>query len=1104
MALSNRDRVGRAFELLAKGLEPYVDRRMTRAAGESWFGDFLYRAKGLSDDATLDDPAVSLRALTECWDAGFRSELTRGDRNVAFELRQVRNDWAHNKPFTHDDAYRALDSIERLLTAIDAVESDAVGAMKEELMRLKYEAQAKRAAAKLDLAVGDETAGLTPWREVVTPHEDVARGRFSLAEFAADLHQVRLGEGADEYRDPVEFFRRTYLTVGLRELLSQALRRVVGDGGGTPVVDLQTNFGGGKTHSMIALHHLFSGRQPHEFPQEVQDLLREAGVTSLPEVRRAVLVGTKLTPGQPDRKPDGTEVRTLWGELAWQLGGRQAFEAIAESDARGTSPGDELRRLFERHAPCLVLIDEWVAYARQLYDASDLPAGTFDTHFTFAQALTEAARGASGVLLVVSIPASEALDNGGGTGVTDVEIGGAAGHEALRRLRSVIGRMEWAWRPASAEEAFEIVRRRLFQPIDTGLLPHRDATARAFGEFYRRQASEFPTECREPGYVDRIKRAYPIHPELFARLYEDWSTLDRFQRTRGVLRLMANVIHGLWASGDRSPLIMPASIPLDLTEVTSELTRNLEDQWKPIIDKDVDGPDSLPAQIDNTYANLGRYSAARRAARTVFLATAPHHTSNRGVEIARVKLGCALPGETVATFGDALTRLSDRATYLYVDGARYWYGTQPGVGRMAQERAERYLNQARDDVHAQIIQRLQPARTQRAEFTGVHVAPRATGDVPDEPETRLVILPPHRPHLRSGDTPALTAAQEYLSMRGNAPRQYRNTLAFLAADQRRLEELERAVAAYLAWREIDEQADDLNLDTQQRTQAGRKRAEADAAVTLRVAETYHWLLVPAQSDHTGPVQWDTVKAEGQGGLAERASRRLVHEDRLKIAYPPVLLRQVLDHVLAPLWEDGHVSVKDLWDAFARYPYLPRLRDVDVLLQTVKQGPASTNWEAEGFATASGIDDGGYLDLTMGSLPPVVTSATLLVKPSLAVAQREREMAHQAAHAEQPGGVGSIARAGEKPGEEDEPGDGPTISRAPTRFYGRISLDPERHARDFGKIQQEVLSQLSAELGTALEITVEIRATNDEAFNDTTVRNVSENARTLNFEHHEFE
>ncbi|MCB0251864.1 MAG: ATP-binding protein, partial [Anaerolineae bacterium] len=230
----------------------------------------------------------------------------------------------------------------------------------------------------------EPSAGLRPWREVVEPHDDVARGKFALAEFAADLFQVSEGRGAAEYVDPVEFFRRTYLTEGLRTLLSQAVGRLVGDGG-VPVVDLQTNFGGGKTHSLIALYHLFSGVDLDSLPTEVADLVRSAGVESLPTVRRAVVVGNRFAAGQSHEKPDGTVVNTIWGEIAWQLGGREAYDLIAEDDRAGTNPGEALRTLIVRYSPSLILIDEWVAYARQLVTDKELPSGSFETQFTFAQ-----------------------------------------------------------------------------------------------------------------------------------------------------------------------------------------------------------------------------------------------------------------------------------------------------------------------------------------------------------------------------------------------------------------------------------------------------------------------------------------------------------------------------------------------------------------------------------------------------------------------------------------------------------------------------------------------------------------------------------------------
>jgi predicted AAA+ superfamily ATPase len=238
---------------------------------------------------------------------------------------------------------------------------------------------------------GVSAAGLTPWREVIMPHADVASGRYQQAEFAADLWQVAFGDGAAvarEYKDPVEFFQRTFLTASLRGLLAGALRRL-GAGGGDPVVQLQTNFGGGKTHSMLALYHLFSGLKLADLP----GLEETGGGADIPsKVRRVVLVGTRISPGNPEKKHDGTEVRTLWGELAWQLGGRAAYELVRQDDERATNPGRRLDELLKRFGPALILIDEWVAYARQLHDDKDLPGGDFETQFTFAQAPPRASR----------------------------------------------------------------------------------------------------------------------------------------------------------------------------------------------------------------------------------------------------------------------------------------------------------------------------------------------------------------------------------------------------------------------------------------------------------------------------------------------------------------------------------------------------------------------------------------------------------------------------------------------------------------------------------------------------------------------------------------
>ncbi|MGA1285184.1 MAG: Swt1 family HEPN domain-containing protein, partial [Prochlorothrix sp.] len=657
MAITNHERVGRALKLLQEGLLPYFDREMKAKYGTQWC---LRAATILDTDSTkaqkmvLEDLHSLLRVMSIEWKAVFGNTLGKADRNLLEECREIRNAWAHNSTCSGEDTYRALDSVTRFLTAISAPQAETIAKQKQELLRQRFEEQARHAQRRVATTPteGQPQEGLKPWRDLVTPHPDVSSGQFQQAEFAADLWEVYLDLGSDEYRDPTEFYRRTYLTEGLQQLLSNALRRLSGQGG-DPVVELQTNFGGGKTHAMLALFHLCNALHISDLPG-LEEIFQALQLEQPPQnVNIAVLVGNKLQPSgilpyatQHDSQ-NRPPINTLWGELAWQLGGAEGYELVRQADETSTNPGDTLKVLFNRFSPCLILIDEWVSYARQLHETRDLAGGSFDTQFTFAQTLSESAKNAKDTLLVVSIPAS------------DIEKGGEKGYEATERLKNAIGRVESPWRPASAEESFEIVRRRLFQSnTDPGLFVQRDAVIRAFSDLYRSQSQEFPAECKEGDYERRMRNAYPIHPEFFDRLYSDWSTLDKFQRTRGVLRLMAKVIHCLWERNDKSLMILPAQVPMDDAQVQSELTRYLEDNWIPIIDKDVDGANSLPLSLDRTNPNLGRYSACRRVARTIYLGSAPTlRAANRGLEDRRIKLGCVQPGESVATFGDALRRL---------------------------------------------------------------------------------------------------------------------------------------------------------------------------------------------------------------------------------------------------------------------------------------------------------------------------------------------------------------------------------------------------------------------------------------------------------------
>ena len=1101
MATTNHERVGKAMEWLRQGLAPFVERELDDKVKSNAIHMDVLRRFEIDKPYREWDAAALLKLMWDTWNEVFRDTLGPTERSLVSELRDWRNKWAHQERLSSDDADRALDSVERLLTAVSAPQAAEAAKLKLELRRLVLDEQVRgeqrRVAGGLIETVTD--GGLKPWREVVTPHADVASGQYQQAEFAADLWQVKLGEGGDEYRDPGEFFRRTYLTDSLQGLLAGAARRLAGEGG-DPVVQLQTNFGGGKTHSMLALYHMFSGIPAREL-SGMEEVLGEAGVDIPGHVRRVVLVGNRISPGNPVTKDDGTVVRTLWGELAWQLGGRQAFERVRADDERATSPGDVLRELLKEHGPCLVLIDEWVSYARQLHDDADLPAGSFETQFTFAQALTESVKVAGNCLLVISLPASDTSDSGSPhTEADDAEVGGIRGRGALEGLRNVLSRVDSPWKPASPEESFEIVRRRLFEPLaGADAFKQRDLTARAYADLYRQQRVEFPDECHDADFERRLQAAYPIHPEIFDRLYNDWSSLARFQRTRGVLRLMASVIHSLWERGDRNPLLMPSTIPIDDDRVRNELTRYLSDNWIPVIDKDVDGPGSLPVAIDGRAPNLGKLSATRRVARTVYLGSAPMTaTAHRGIDDGRVKLGCVMPGEAPAVFGDALRRLAAEATYLYQDGPRQWYSTQPTVTKLAEDRAQLLLRN-HDDVATELEDRLKQDLRAGVDFERIHTLPSSGADVPDDLEARLVVLSAEHACSREPDNAAVAAAREILETRGNTPRLFRNTLVFLAVDSVRYQDLDEALRRYLAWKSILEEKEELNLDPHQSRQAQTQLKAADDAVTARLPEAYQWLLVPGQERPDADISWEAIRLSGHGPLAERARKRLRSEELLVSGLGATILRKHLDDV--PLWRGEHVEVRQLVDDFGRYLYLPRLGGPQVLMRAIQDGVAQLTWATDAFALAESHDDsaGRYRGLRGGrSVEVLPESAELLVRPEVARKQLDEETTPSV-----PTPAPVPGRTEEPPGVDSEEAPPPPEKKA-RRYHGTVTLDNTRVGRDAGRIAEEVVAHLSGLVGAQVTVTLEIDAEIPEGAPDHVVRTVTENSQTLKFESHEFE
>ncbi|MBG58119.1 MAG: hypothetical protein CMK46_07505 [Porticoccus sp.] len=944
---------------------------------------------------------------------------------------------------------------------------------------------------------------LKPWREIARPHKDVLEGTFKQSEFAADITQVANGTATDEYQDAEKFFSRTFITEGMRLLLISVAQRLAGHGG-DPVIQLQTAFGGGKTHTLLAVYHLASRTVGTEKLHGIPPVLDEAGIQSLPHAKVAVIDGIKLSPSQP-RKYSGTTVNTLWGELAFQLLGDEGFRMVADSDADGTSPGKEvLTDLIRKAAPCVILIDELVAFIRQLELGKQYKAGTFDSNISFVQALTEALKAVPNAILLASLPESE------------LEVGGTMGQRALNSLEKYFARVESVWKPVGTEEAFEIVRRRLFET--PGERAEVEGISRQFSDFYRNNAEKFPVETQSNEYFERLCRSYPIHPEIFDRLYEDWSTLEKFQRTRGVLQYMAIVIHRLWNSDNKDALIMPGSVPLEDSNVRNKSIHYLPQGWEPVIEREVDGTRSAPHDIDGHHTLFGGVQAARRTARTIFLGSAPSTTDQmiRGVQVERILLGTVQPGQTIGVFEDVLKRLRDRLHYLYSDKDRYWLDTKPNLRREMESRKQNISE--RDELLPMLKTRVTQVFGRNHQFGGVHVFTPSV-DVPDDYGTgpRLVVLPTNAAYSRSETNQAFTAAEEILRNRGDQPRQKQNRLIFLAPDYDVVSRLKEQARIFLAWKSIvtDIENGNLNQDLSHLNQAKRNRDGAEQSLSQLVRETYKWLIAPVEEFVKGkPVlNWEVVSVSPTApSLIQAIEERLREEEWMIYEWSPIHLRNILNQ-----WylkgDAKDVGALKVWQDCCHYLYLPRLVNDSVFRNAINQGVETEDF----FAFASGKEGDGYLGFTFGrGSIATLDESSLLIDREAAVAYRE-STAQPPQPTPDPGGMGG------EPGGSTTPagGSGSTVTPSPTpgstggtgtpaptatkkQFYGTISLDPVKAKMDFATIIDEVVQQFTAKLGVNVKISVEIEATSRDGFDESMQRTVKENCNVLRFNSAEFE
>ena len=1104
----NRDALFNALDIYRDAMRPFIVRCLKRVRGtqvEDAISESLNERQrdqflqNLDQSGNVED-AIDINdfpnLISRKWQAIF-SQAFKDDRtvqNLLWMIVKVRNEVVHPGQQDLDAEYARsrLYDIADLLGRIKASEKKrAVEGIRDQLFRLSRQSDTAAPSAPSSTRESQKeysVGNLKPWREVIAPSSDVALGTFQEAEFAADLQQVYDGRAiATEYGNPVSFFSQTYITPGIRTLLVNTLKRLSGNGG-DPVIQTKTGFGGGKTHSLIALYHLVNSADAlindtspegssTRSSEEIGDIIKEAGIDSkdMPSTAIAVLDGTHLAPTDTGTTPAGDPRNTLWGEMAYQLGGQDAYEIVGQAARGGTAPaGAQLDELFSSVGPCLILMDELVAYVRNVQSDQ---AGSI---YTFLQALSQSVSRAKNVALVITLPES------------NMELGGETGQEALARMEHIFGRIEAIWEPLEVSEAFAVVRRRLFGDVIDA--DERDRTCEAFSRMYGQNRSEYPRGVSESHYLQRIKDCYPIHPEIFERLYEDWSTIQQFQRTRGVLRMMANCISYLYRQNDAGPLIMPATLPLRDDTLGNEFERLLPGQWRAVL-SEVDSDNSRPDQIDATvqrFAEVG--GAARRLARTIFLGSAPSGAV-KGIDHRQLHLGVVQPGHGISAYNDALQRMVGDLYYLYTDDGRYYFHAEENLNKVVTDRAGQLSER---DIAEYIVKELGDNMGRRRD---VIVCPADSAAVPDEDSVRLVILHPNQSlPSRSAETDeAMPAALQILQHRDDSPRVHRNTLLFLAARNDELRNLRTHTKTFLSWYSIlngDRRLENLVGDRlrQARSSLDQAKSEMDS----ELVRAYRWAMAPTQEN---PQQADygfsifQTNAVDTGEIVNGAFAMFIEQEALVESISPISLANMLTQYV---WKNeaytDHIGIDTLWELMTNNVYMHRLRNKTVLMDCVKQGVPDRS-----FGYAKGYHNEEYQDLRYGE--SMETSLFMVPDGNLELLVNS-EMAQlvkdETPEEETPTPTDdTITGTTEEPTGTDDPvvpptQHGPKRITATKTIQGELPLDYARLLSD------EIIRNLSDDRG---EITVEItiHAHKSNGFSDSTVRAVRENSVQLDLD-----
>jgi len=901
---------------------------------------------------------------------------------------------------------------------------------------------------------------LKPWYKIATPREDLRDDKpLDASEFAVHLDQVRDKRAPEVYQNPARFFERTFLTHSLSGLAVEVLRRLSGVKTETSAVfNMSTQFGGGKTHSLLLLYHLASNGEAARGWQGVGRLRDLAGIKAIPQAKVAVFVGTEFDPISGRGGDDGTPLRkTPWGEIAYQLGGDEALAVLKEHEKQGIAPGgDVIRKFLPNDKPVLILMDELMNFVSR-----SRKGGMAAQLYSFLHNLSEEARGRDNMVLAVSIPASE------------LEMS-AEDFSDYDRLKKMLDRVGKAVMMSAESETSEIIRRRLFEWDESQLTPDgrimltRDAvaTCKAYGAWVREHRQQIPDWFDIDSAEDAFAATYPFHPTVMSVFERKWQALPRFQQTRGILRLLALWVAKTYQAGfkgaHRDALIGLGTAPLDDPQFRAALFEQLgEHRLEAAVTTDICGKkDSHAVRLDNDATEeISKGRVHRKVATSIFF------ESNGGIAKAdasapEIRLDVAEPDMDIGNIETALEALTDGCYYLTVERNRYHFSFRENLNKRYADRRANIKPETIDErVRAEVAKVFSGQSPLERVFF-----PDRSNQVPDRAVLSLIVLSPEKSLEDDKKTRALV--ETIVRESGTSGRTFKSALLFVVPqgpaqireDARRL----------LAWEEIQTELPGISVDDTQRNQLVDNLKKAQRDLKEGVWRTYKNIMLLGKDNQVHAIDLGLAHSSAAESLVQFIVNQLRQADEIQTSISPGFLVRNW----SPAFKEW--STRSIRDAFYASPVFPRLLNAESIKQTIARGVQDG---ALGYVSKGA--DGKYItftfERTLDSADVEISDETFLITRETALAYRDAQT--KPVSSETSAGTGNAVPATPPPEELTKPGmpskEAPAKSTASPAGSRSVTWSGEIPSQKWMNFYTRVLSKFATGSGLRVTVTVEI-------------------------------